>query len=86
MMIIAEKMSMKGTCILTPIYPALINFERTEKQLENLKNAHLKRIEMSDAILVVDVDNYIGNSTKKEIEYARKLNKEVMYYTELIDV
>ena len=38
-----------------------------------------KRIELSDAILVINKDGYIGNSTKLEIEYAKKLNKEVMY-------
>ena len=26
---------------------------------------------------------YIGNSTKLEIEYAKKLGKEIMYYTDL---
>jgi hypothetical protein len=35
---------------------------------------------LSDAIFVVNVDNYIGNSTKQEIEYAQKLGKEVLYY------
>ena len=36
-MIIAEKMALKGNCILTPIYPILENVERTEEQLLNLK-------------------------------------------------
>ena len=38
-----------------------------------LKEAHFKRIELSDAILVVNINNYIGNSTNLEIEYAKKL-------------
>lgn len=84
MMDIAEKLSLKGNCILTPVYPVLENCERTEKQLEKLKEAHFKRIELSDAILVVNVDNYIGKSTNLEIEYARKLQKEIIYYTDLI--
>lgn len=84
MMIIAEKMALKGNCILTPVYPVLENYERTNKQLEELKNAHFKRIEISDAILVVNVNNYIGNSTNLEIEYAKKLGKEIIYYMDLI--
>ena len=32
MMIIAEKMALKGNCILTPVYPVLENYERTNKQ------------------------------------------------------
>ena len=43
-----------------------------------------KRIELSDAILVVDINNYIGNSTNLEIDYAKKLCKEIIYYTDLI--
>ena len=84
MMIVAEKMVLEGNCILTPVYPTLDNIERTEEQLIKLKEAHFKRIELSDAILVVNVNNYIGNSTNLEIEYAKKLEKEIIYYTDLI--
>ena len=84
MMTVAEKIALEGNCILTPVYPTGQNMERTEKQLLMLKEAHFKRIELSDAILVVNVNDYIGESTKLEIEYAKKLGKEIMYYTDLI--
>ncbi len=79
MMETAEKMVLEGNCILTPVYPILEDFERTEEQLKKLKEAHFKRIELSDAILVINKDNYIGKSTKLEIEYAEKLGKEIIY-------
>ncbi len=79
MMETAEKMGLEGNCILTPVYPILEEFERTEEQLKKLKEAHFKRIELSDAILVINKDNYIGKSTKLEIEYAEKLGKEIIY-------
>ena len=84
MMKIAEKVALKGNCILTPVYPVLENYKWTEEQLNMLKEEHFKRIELADAILVVNVNNYIGNSTNLEIEYARKLGKEILYYTDLI--
>ena len=84
MMIVAEKMALEGNCILTPIYPVLENYERTDEQLMKLKEEHFKRIELSDTILVVNVNNYIGNSTNLEIEYAQKLGKKILYYTDLI--
>lgn len=84
MMIIAEKMALEGYCILTPVYPVSENMDRTEEQLIKLKEAHFKRIELSDTILVVNVNKYIGNSTNLEIEYAKKLGKEIIYYTDLI--
>ena len=60
MMIAAEKMALEGNCIITPVYPVLENYERTDKQLEKLKEAHFRKIEISDAILVINVNNYIG--------------------------
>ena len=85
MMKVAEKIALDGYCVLTPVYPVLENIERTEEQLIKLKEAHFKRIELSDAILVVNINNYIGDSTKVEIDYAKKLGKEIIYYTNLIE-
>ena len=84
MMVVAEEMSLKGECIITPVYPILENAEKTAEQLIKLKEAHLKKIELSDAILVMNINNYIGNSTNLEIEYAKKLGKEIIYYTDLV--
>ena len=80
MMEVAEKLALEGNCILTPIYPTSEKNERTEEQLKKLKESHFKKIELSDAICVVNVDNYIGNSTKLEIEHAKELGKEIIYY------
>lgn len=85
MMKVAEKIALDGYCVLTPVYPVLENIERTEEQLIKLKEAHFKRIELSDAILVVNINNYIGDSTKLEIDYAKKIGKEIIYYTNLIE-
>lgn len=80
MMIAAEKMGLEGNCILTPVYPVLKDYDITDKQLKRIKEAHFKRIELSDAIYVINKDNYVGQSTKLEIEYAKKLGKEIIYY------
>ena len=85
MMAVAEKMALNGYCVLTPVYPLSENIERTEEQLIKLKDAHFKKIELSDAILVVNINNYIGESTNLEIDYAKKLGKEIIYYTDLIE-
>ena len=79
MMVIAEEMALEGNCILTPVYPVKEYCKRTDEQLKKLKEAHFKRIEMSDAILVINIDNYIGESTNLEIEYAKKLGKEIIF-------
>ena len=80
---LTEMMTLEGYCILTPIYPTISGAERTEEEIIKLKKSHFKKIELSDAILVVNINNYIGESTKLEIEYAKSLKKEIMYYINL---
>ena len=82
---ITEKMALKGNCMLTPIDLTKQNKEAyTKEECLILGKMHKDKIKLSDAILVVNVDGYIGNSTKSEIEYAKSLNKEIIYYTDLI--
>lgn len=85
MMEITEKMALKGNCMITPIELTKKSKDAyTEDELLLLGKMHKEKIKVSDAILVVNVDNYIGSSTKSEIEYAKSLNKEILYYTDLI--
>ena len=81
---IAQKMTFLGHCVITPVFPISQNSNYTPEQIQKLKNAHLQKIDISDAILVVNVNNYIGESTRLEIEYAEKHNKQVLYYTNII--
>lgn len=80
MMVVAEELALEGYCVLTPIYPISGTLKRTDEQLEKLKEEHFKKIELSDLIYVINKDNYIGESTKLEIEYAKKLEKEIKYF------
>ena len=44
-----------------------------------LDNMHKAKIDMADEIFVINVDGYIGESTRSEIEYAQKNKKPVKY-------
>ena len=46
---------------------------------EMLDNMHKRKIDMADAIYVINVGGYIGSSTRSEIEYAEKHGKTIMY-------
>lgn len=52
----------------------------SETIIHQLSKAHYKNIEISDAIYVINIDGYIGNSVKEEIEYAKELGKEIIYH------
>ena len=49
------------------------------KKKEMLDDMHKRKIDMSDEIFVINVNGYIGESTKSEIEYAKSLGKKVNY-------
>lgn len=44
-----------------------------------LDQLHFRKIEMSDEILILNVNNYIGLSTCDELNYARALGKKIRW-------
>lgn len=51
----------------------------TEEQKVMLDDIHKRKIDMSDAIYVINKDGYIGSSTRSEIKYAREHGKQVIF-------
>ena len=56
-----------------------------EELAKHLFDLHLDKILISEGIFVVDVDGYLGESTKKEIEFAEENGKSVKYYSKEIE-
>ena len=56
--------------------------ELTPSDLDILEEAHLKRIDLSDAIYVVDIGGHIGSMTREEIKYAKENGKEIIFHSE----
>lgn len=79
MMEMAIKLELEGSVVLTPIYPITDDNVYNKKEIIMLGKMHKEKINLSDAIFVVNVDGYIGESTKSEIEYAKEHNKEIIY-------
>ena len=52
----------------------------TEGIKEMLDDMHKRKIDMADEIFVINVDGYIGASTKSEIEYAKSKGLPIRYY------
>lgn len=53
--------------------------EITTEVKEMLDDMHKRKIDMADAILVINKDDYIGQSTASEIAYAQATGKRVDY-------
>lgn len=47
-----------------------------------LDDMHKRKIDMSDEIYVINVGGYIGDSTRSEIEYAKRTGKDIQYLEE----
>ncbi len=80
MMKIATCLELKnGYAVIQCVYcPDDMKYE--DLDMESLAKIHRKKIDISDAIYVVNIGGYIGNSTKSEIEYAINSGKEVIYH------
>ena len=80
MMKIAEELELKeGYAVIQCVYN--IDGQRYEGvDASILDKIHRKKIDISDAIYVVNIDGYIGNSTRNEIEYDKNNGKEVIYH------
>ncbi len=50
---------------------------------EMLDDMHKRKIDMADAIYVINVEGYIGESTRSEIDYALRNGKKVLYLEEI---
>lgn len=51
----------------------------TDGTKEMLDDMHKCKIDMADAIYVINVGGYIGSSTRSEIDYARANGKHILY-------
>lgn len=58
----------------------------TEEEIDTLNRSHFKKIEMSDAIYVVNIDRYIGEQVKKEIAFADYSRQQCMDWNQCICV
>jgi hypothetical protein len=76
----SEKLELEGNCVLGIIYPTRADKDAyAPAEHAMLDAAHKKKIDLSDAIFVVNRGGYIGGGTKGEIEYARAHGKEVLF-------
>ncbi|EPZ43799.1 hypothetical protein [Alicyclobacillus acidoterrestris] len=81
---ITRELTMSNHIVLAPgVFAHADQIKLTETQKRQLEELHLREIDMSQCIYVIDVDGYIGTSTQREIHYARRKGKPVWYWTEL---
>lgn len=79
--VLSEKETLQGRIVLAPNCDtkSVENSGITESQKLGLDLLHLAKIDLCDYIIVINKGGYIGESTKREIEYAKTLGKKIFY-------
>ncbi len=79
------KQTLAGKIVLTvgcdlrsdhELWPDEATREKYKKELDQL---HLRKIDISDIVMILNVGGYIGSSTRNELNYALKRGKKITF-------
>ncbi len=77
---INKQETLRGNIVLAPgVFghaDGLILPDETKVMLDEL---HFRKIDMADEVIIVSVDGYAGDSTRREIAYAKQVGKPVIW-------
>ena len=77
---VARDLTLQGHIVLAPCVFHHMEDEELSTEIKIcLDNLHREKISMSDAIFVVNVNGYIGESTYGEIDWANRMKKQVFF-------
>ncbi len=72
--------SLKGNIVLTVAqFSHFDNIPISDEEKKIFDELHKRKIDMADEVFIVNVDGYIGETTKNEISYALKHKKRIIY-------
>ena len=81
---VAKNLALQGHCVLSVnLFAHADNIELTAEEKIRLDNAHKQKISMSDAIFVINKDQYIGESTYGEIDWAERMGKQIFFFEQI---
>jgi hypothetical protein len=75
-----QKITM-GLHLLPHWYPGVASDHQAEAEgiAEQMDELHLRKIDLADEVFVINWDSYVGESTRKEINYALQHEKPIRY-------
>lgn len=54
---------------------------KQKKELEGVLDLnHKRKIDLSDLVIIINFDKYIGKSVSEELKYCKSIKKEIIYY------
>lgn len=76
----AHDLTLQGWIVLMPGVFGHSGDEISESEKQKLDELHLEKIRLSNAIFILNIGGYIGDSTKREIAFAESHNIPVYKY------
>ena len=78
----AERLELECGWAVIPVLQHALDRDLTAEEKEKLGEMHLCKIDLADAIYVVNPGGYVGESVKREMAYALEKGKEILYFEE----
>jgi hypothetical protein len=78
------ELTLQGEIVLAPAFHSSIAEQGegigiSPQQKRDLDELHRRKIDLADRVLVLNVGGYLGESTHREVEYAREHGKPVHF-------
>ncbi|GAA1512668.1 hypothetical protein [Kribbella lupini] len=75
-----RELTFAGAIVVAPgVFPRADDQLITDEQKAALGELHLRKIDLADRVLIVNPGGYLGESTRREIAYARATGKPVSF-------
>jgi hypothetical protein len=75
-----RQLTLQGNVVITlAFFGHADNIPVTPEQKRLVDEIHLRKIDLSDSIYVINKEGYVGESTTREIEYAKANGKQVAF-------
>lgn len=74
-----RELTLAGAIVVAPGVFAHSGDELTDEDKIRLDELHWRKIDLSDRVMILNVGGYVGDSTRREIEYATKQGKPISY-------
>jgi dienelactone hydrolase len=78
-----RELTLTGAIVIAPGVFGHSGDPFTDDDKLRLDELHLRKIELADEIFVVNVGGYIGESTRREIAYAKEIGRPVRHLEEV---
>ena len=87
---VAQALGLSGWIVLRPAFAKdaheyALPTEGMKGLKQILDELHFKKIAMSQVVVVINQDGYMGESTKKEVAEAERLGKKIFWFQDRLD-